>query len=449
MLKNHDWIITTTLLVLISIGSITIYSTTYLSDPTLIYKQIVIILLGISIYFGIYFLNYSWLKEPKILAILTLLTIGLLIYVRFFTQEAAGTNRWIPIGPFNLQPAELVKILIIVITSHILGSNFHNINKNNIKRLNYQNLDSNETTLYLNKNYILKFLKSATIIIPLILLVLIQPSFGNTIIILTIWISLSILFYPKPKYIFTLIIILLVSALISFLVLIKSFYFLIFLSLILIYLFYKFAKISFISIIIITLIGTLSIPLLNFGWNNVLHDYQKTRIENFLNPQSDPLGSGWQVRQSIIAIGSGRIFGKGFMQGTQSSLGILPYSHTDFIFAAYAEQFGIIGSVFLTILLFIIPIRLFILSSEVKSNYDQMILIGSGILLLIHIIINIGMNIGKLPVTGIPLPLISYGGSSLLSIMIALGLVQNILKYNKDSNNFEKILPSSGFIKYT
>ncbi|MBP9758430.1 rod shape-determining protein RodA [Candidatus Dojkabacteria bacterium] len=408
-----------------------------------------ILLIGLIIYFGIYFLNYSWLKEPKILAILFIGIIVLLVFVRFFTPEAAGTNRWIPIGPFNLQPAELAKIFVIVITSHILGSNFEKVKPGKFRNLRYQSLNSNENTIYLNKNYLLKFIKSAIIILPILLLVLIQPSFGNTIIIFAIWTILTLLFYPKQQYILTLGLIFITAATISFFIVIYKLYFLFPVLLISTFLFVKFGKITFISILVISIIGALSIPLLNYGWNNVLHDYQRARIENFLNPQSDPLGSGWQVRQSIIAIGSGRVFGKGLMKGTQSSQGILPYSHTDFIFASYAEQFGFVGSTILTILLLVIPVRLFILCEEVKSKYDKMILYGTGILLLMHILINIGMNLGTLPVTGIPLPFISYGGSSLLSFMIALGLVQNILKFNKDLNNFEKILPSSGFIKYT
>jgi rod shape determining protein RodA len=446
MFKNHDWFITILVFILISIGSVTIYSITYISDPGLISKQIYIILIGLIFYFGIYIIDYSWLKENKILTLIYLGLIGLLLFVRFFSEETAGTNRWISIGAFNLQPAEFAKIAAIVFTAHILGKKTEKNSSQIMKELRNQNIENNYKQSYLDIDYLKKILKSAVFIFPILGLVLIQPSLGNTIITFSIWLSLVLLFYTNQRFVAVSIVTFVISAFLMYFIWIKQLYILSLFIPVTILITNKLSKVSLVYVILFSLLGSILIPTVNYGWTSVLKDYQKQRVESFLNPESDPLGAGWQVRQSQIAIGSGRVFGRGFRQGTQASLGILPFAHTDFIFASFAEQFGFVGSIFLLLVLFALPVRIFLLANEISSKYDQIIMYGIGILLLLHIVINIGMNLGKLPVTGIPLPFISYGGSSLLSILIALGLIQNILKYNRDTTNFEKILPKTGYI---
>jgi rod shape determining protein RodA len=181
----------------------------------------------------------------------------------------------------------------------------------------------------------------------------------------------------------------------------------------------NFNKIYF--LILLSLFGILSAPV----WN-LLADYQKERILVFLNPQLDVLGAGYNVIQSLIAIGSGGIFGRGFSQGTQSHLHFLPAYWTDFAFASFAEEWGFIGVVVFfglyTAFLFIILRVAFI----VKDSFGSVLCFGVFLVFLVQFIINVGMNLGLMPVTGIPLPLVSYGGSSLLISCILLGLVQNV-----------------------
>ncbi|MDD4689798.1 MAG: rod shape-determining protein RodA [Eubacteriales bacterium] len=167
----------------------------------------------------------------------------------------------------------------------------------------------------------------------------------------------------------------------------------------------------------------ISAPLLYFF---VLSDFQKKRILNFLFPEADPSGSGYQVIQSKIAVGSGEISGKGFMQGVQTQLGYLPEKHTDFIFAVIGEELGLIGCIFILILLTILIVRCFYLGSHAKNNTGMLICIGVGAMLLFHTLENIGMSIGIMPVTGIPLPFISYGGSSMLTCWLAIGLTVSV-----------------------
>ncbi|MBQ7901462.1 MAG: rod shape-determining protein RodA [Clostridia bacterium] len=173
---------------------------------------------------------------------------------------------------------------------------------------------------------------------------------------------------------------------------------------------------------ILTAVGAIvaAVPL---AWNFFLQDYQKNRILVFLNPESDPLGSGYHVIQSKIAIGSGQIFGKGLYQGTQTQLGYLPVKHTDFIYAVVGEELGLIGCVIVAALLFAIVFRCIYNSKVAKNDFSSNICIGVACMFMAHIFENIGMCVGLMPVTGIPLPFFSYGGSSLITNFVAIGLV--------------------------
>ncbi len=159
-----------------------------------------------------------------------------------------------------------------------------------------------------------------------------------------------------------------------------------------------------------------------------LHDYQLKRLETFINPFSDPLGSGYNVIQSIIAVGSGGIIGKGLGHGTQSHLRFLPERHTDFIFASLSEELGIVGSLIVILVLFSLLYRLLYLATHSPSQANRLTYIGIFSYLFFQVVINIGMNIGVAPVTGVTLPLISYGGSSILAIAITLGIAASASK---------------------
>jgi rod shape determining protein RodA len=161
------------------------------------------------------------------------------------------------------------------------------------------------------------------------------------------------------------------------------------------------------------------------GWM-LLKDYQKGRIQTVLNPSIDPYGLGYQPQQAKIAIGSGRFLGKGFKQGTQGQLGFLPARHTDFVFAVLSEEKGFVGSLTILGLFLLVSHRLMRAAREAKDKIGSMVIMGVFSLFLFHILVNIGMNVGLLPIAGIPLPLVSAGGSSLISYFAAMGLCMNI-----------------------
>jgi len=156
-----------------------------------------------------------------------------------------------------------------------------------------------------------------------------------------------------------------------------------------------------------------------------LQPYQKLRILTFLNPDRDPLGAGYQIIQSKIAIGSGGFFGKGFLQGTQSYLDFLPEKHTDFIFTLFSEEFGFIGSILLLFLYTIIIIRIVSIGAFVKSIFAKLFCFGFAFAIFVYITVNLSMVLGLLPIVGSPLPIMSYGGSSMLATMIGFGIVMS------------------------
>ena len=156
-----------------------------------------------------------------------------------------------------------------------------------------------------------------------------------------------------------------------------------------------------------------------------LKPYQKSRILTFLNPDSDPLGAGYQIIQSKIAIGSGGIFGKGYLNGSQAYLNFLPEKHTDFIFTLYSEEFGFIGSVFIIFLYSLITYRIIKIGNETRSIFGKLYCYGFANAFFIYVAVNMSMVLGLLPIVGAPLPILSYGGSSMMAIMIGLGIVMS------------------------
>ncbi len=220
---------------------------------------------------------------------------------------------------------------------------------------------------------------SLVLILPLFFLIIKQPDLGSALTIILIWLGVIFLVDSNKKHL-----------------------------------------LSLLLIIVLTI---------TFSWFFLLKDYQKDRISIYLNPSKDSLVSGYQVNQSIIAVGSGQFLGRGFGLGTQSQLKFLPDSETDFAFAVLAEEFGLVGCLFLLGIYSLLLLRLMHIARHVYGNFSLVLICGVTIYLFFQMIINIGMNIGLAPVIGLPLPLVSYGGSSLVITLISLGLVESVLRY--------------------
>jgi rod shape determining protein RodA len=181
----------------------------------------------------------------------------------------------------------------------------------------------------------------------------------------------------------------------------------------------------------IAIVVGLGLAVFAFAWLTLFKPYQKERVMTFLNPTLDIRGSGYNAYQSMIAVGSGGFFGKGFGYGTQSRLNYLPEYETDFIFAAFSEEWGFVGSAVILACFSILLWRIVLHARRAASNFEALFCAGFAILLTGHIVVNIGMNLGVMPVTGIPLPLMSYGGSHLLGEFIGLGIVMSMARYER------------------
>ncbi len=183
------------------------------------------------------------------------------------------------------------------------------------------------------------------------------------------------------------------------------------------------SKLGFPYVILTICLGLVFVFLFR---NTIFRDYQINRLTSFLNPLSDPEGEGWSVRQALIAIGSGGVFGKGFLNGTQSKMGFLPNTqYSDFIFAVIGEEFGLIGSLILISLFAFLILACLNLSFKLEDYFGKVAIIGICGFIFFQIFLNIGMNVGLMPITGIPLPFISYGGSALISNLIGMGIIYN------------------------
>ena len=399
-LKKIDWTLFSLLLVLIIVGNIAIYSasTSRIGEEfqtrNYYLKQIIWSIISIIILFLI-------LKIPLpiidfFIVPAYLLTIIFLIIV-LFMPEIKGSHRWISLGPVRFQPSEPAKLLTILLAARLIAT--PNITE-------WQ-------TLYRT------FLAG---LIPVIL-IFIEPDLGTA---LTVIVSLMIMlvFSKLPKYYLILIISPFLSIAFSFSIPI----FIVFIMLLL-FILYK-SKLSFILIGFTAVTNIFLFFLTPFIWSS-LKTYQQNRILTFLDPMRDPFGAGYQIIQSKISIGSGNLIGKGFLNGTQKNLNFLPEHHTDFIFSVIGEEFGFFGCLIVLSLFFLFLIRIVKGIEKLKRTETRCASVGILSILAFQIFINIGMNIGIAPTTGIPLPFISYGGSSLLINVISTALILKFLKERK------------------
>ena len=182
------------------------------------------------------------------------------------------------------------------------------------------------------------------------------------------------------------------------------------------------------------LLGALAVSpvILYFLWQH-MHDYQKQRVLTFIDPQTDPLGAGYHVIQSMIAIGSGGLFGKGFLEGTQVRLHFLPEQHTDFIFSVLAEEGGLVAVGVLLAIYALLISRMLVVAGKAHTRFGSLLVTGIAAIFMLYVFVNIGMVSGILPVVGVPLPFVSYGGSALLTMIAALGIVMRVAIESKDT----------------
>lgn len=451
LIHKHDWLITILIFFLVSSGTLIIFSTTYNSEINTegagtVPKQLFFIIFGMVVYFGISILDIDWLKQRTIQAIIYFITISLLVYLKLFGDVIAETQRWIQIGFINIQPSEVAKLTVILFTAYIWSLDLDDITIFNKFR---EKIPKFLESVFYNQIFSKTFF-TLILLSPIVVLIFLQPALGNALIVFFLWFVLVLLQLPNQLKILNLIAIGITLTVLLYNLVRIDFLGLNFLdrSLIL----YVAFIFSFILGIFITkvdlrimlatiVIALISIPTLSFVWNNVLQDYHRERINTYLEgPESDRYGSGYQVIQSLIAVGSGRLEGRGFFQGPQSSLRVLDYAHTDFIFASLGEQFGFIGNSFIMIIYLVLILRCINIGAGTNDVFLKIISYGVSLMILLNMLINMGMNMALLPVTGVPLPLVSYGGTSVLINLIGLGLVQSVKSNTQSIDMSGKLL---------
>jgi len=354
LINNFDWILLAILIFIGLLSGFNLYSATHsigsIGSSQVYIKQICWYAIGFFVLLLMTTFDYHVLD--RLAYPLFIVSLILLFAVLKFGKITYGSQRWLSLGYFSIQPSEMVKISIII----VLAKYFSNSESSG----NYRLRDLSKPL--------------ALIAIPFVMIVY-QPDLGTALILLAVSLSIVI-----------------------------------------------FVNVNWKSIVIFLSMAFISAP---FFWIT-LQEYQKRRIITFLRPDLDPLGAAYHVTQSKIAIGSGLLWGKGFLKGTQTRLNFLPQQHTDFSFSVLAEEWGFVGSAMILLVYLFLILWCLNIAKNSKDKFGTLIVVGVAALIFWHLIINVSMVIGLLPVVGIPLVLFSYGGSSVISTMAAMGLVMNI-----------------------
>ncbi len=381
-----------TLGLIIMIGLLTVYSATWDEPGKHWLKQSAYVVMGIIAMGAIY------LVPPKIFYAMAypawVMSLFPLLYI--IILKANSVERWIALpGGFNLQPSELTKVALLLAMARLLS---------------FQPI-----TLSRPKTLIAPFL---LFIFPFIL-VLNQPNLSTALsfvamtTVMAYWSGLTfreIFLLASPV----------LSVALTFHQLAWALMFIVLIAIIIV------SRINLKVAALLLLVNIVAGYGAIFVWNKVLYEHQRGRILTFVDPQRDPLGAGYQVLQSKVAIGSGGLLGKGFMNGTQTNLSFLPEEHTDFIFSVFSEQFGFLGCVAVLCLYMYLLHRILRVGADIRNRFVSLVAVGVASILGFHIIVNVSMTIGLMPVTGLPLPFMSYGGSFLISCLIMVGLLVNL-----------------------
>ncbi len=397
---NVDWVTVLIWLLLCLIGWFNIYAAVYDPEHTGLFnlstnygKQALFISSAVVI--GLTILIVDAKLFATLSPIIYGITLILLVVVLVIGKNVGGNQAWIQLGSFRLQPSEFAKLATCLLLAWYLSS------------------QSNKTP------NIRTLLTGACIVIVPVILVLFQPDMGSALA----FSSLIFIFY-REGYISSNFMILIGLAILLFVLslLFNEWWIVLGLAIFIGAIFYFNPRRQrlIVPLISLFLIATAYIFLVEFAYNNLLRPHQRSRIEVILGKIDDPRGEGYNLNQSKIAIGSGKFWGKGYLQGTQTKYNFVPEQSTDFIFCTIGEEWGFIGSVLLIGLYLFLLLRIITIAERQRTAFARIYAYGVASILFFHFAINIGMTIGIVPVIGIPLPFISYGGSSLWSFSVLL-----------------------------
>ncbi len=424
-LAMFDYLLILVVLILVALGVLFIYSSSINSEGVSVTNEYIkqIIWASIGFVIMIFVTLYDFRKTESFTPYLYVFLILLLVYTRIFGRYVNGAKSWIGIGEFGVQPSEFGKIFFILFLARFLDES---------KKM----------------NQFKRFVYAIGVLIVPMGLILIQPDLGTASVYIPIFLTMCFIAGIPIKYILY---VLAFGILTVFFTVIPVWNMeiaekpLVFISVLTNL---KLRALLISSVLLITLLGyvvrryfhgpkyiywitlVFSVICLSLIFSMVLgkflKDYQIKRLIIFMNPNKDRLGAGWNIIQSKVAIGAGGMTGQGYLQGTQSHYRFLPQQSTDFIFSILSEELGFIGGIFVFSMYFVILIKILYIIRKCINRYGSYICAGIFGMFSFHFFVNVGMVMGIMPITGIPLLFLSYGGSSLLTAMTCIGLVMNI-----------------------
>jgi len=353
LITHFEWLLPLLSLGTCGLGVMTVYSATHVPGTegwsALAIRQVMWLSGGVVAMLAALTFDYRRLERSAFFVYL--LVVVAVFAVPIIGRVGGGSRRWIPLGPFSIQPSEFMKLALVLVLARYFA-------RTHEKRLGIR-----------------------AAVVPLLMTavpaaaILAQPDLGTVAVLGIVSITMLVLGGIRLRWLMALAAPVVVAA-----------------------------------------------PLL---WGH-LKAYQQRRILTFLNPEMDPLGAGYHVIQSKIAVGSGMIWGKGFLRGTQNHLNFLPEQHTDFIFSVFAEEWGFVGTMLLLGLYLALVLRGLVVAARARDRFGVLLVLGLTSIVFWQAVINVGMTTGLLPVVGIPLPFFSYGGSSLLCLLVGIGLAMNV-----------------------
>ncbi len=394
--RHFDKGIMFAMVLLVGIGLLAIYSAiTAYNTPEMLKnnfsKQIIWFMIGIGIMSVVILLPMKFFYKNAYL----FYALGLILLVAvLFVGGGKGVHRWFEFGSFKFQPSEIAKIATVLAFARFVAT------------------DARDLTQYRDMS-----IAFAIVVVPGLLIVK-QPDLGTALVIFSLIPPIMFWAGLPPFIIFVM-----VSPVITF---ISSFsYYTFLITILAICGVLYFSRRPMRTVLLVLLLNVTAGAFTPVLWNR-LHDYQRTRVMTFLGLEQDPQGTGYQVNQSKVAIGSGSFLGKGWQQGSQTQLRFLPEQHTDFVFSVVGEEFGFLGVTVVLSLFMMMLIRALQIAAQTKSKFSSLVVVGCVTTIAFHVVINTGMTVGIAPVTGIPLPFLSYGGSALWTNMTLVGLILNV-----------------------
>ncbi len=395
-LRNLDWLLVLAVLALLGVGLVLVYSASHVpalpGRSGLFARQLGWMGLGLLALLVAAALPFRLWEEysPFLFAI----SVVLLLAVPVFGVERLGATRWLSIGGFQFQPSELAKLATLLLVARMLARP-----RFDVRRWSH-------------------VFPAAAAAGGVFLLILLEPDLGTSLSIpaavvpMLFWAGLPVG-----------VILILASPLLSAILSLNLWVWLLFLGAVAFALGASRARRNIVvAVLALNMAVGAATPIL---WNS-LKPYQQQRVITFINPDHDRVGAGYQVIQSKIAIGSGGLLGKGFLEGTQKGLAFLPQQHTDFIFSVLGEEFGLVGCLVVLLLYALLVQRTLLLATRTRSRFAGTLVVGICGIFVFHVAVNVSMTLGLAPVTGLPLPFLSYGGTFLLTVLMLCGLLINV-----------------------